>query len=151
MKNLILIILLFTSILSFSQEEKENYKTIAKQFKALYNENDYEAIFNMFDKAMKEALPLASATNFFNQSLKTNIGAIDTMEFYKTKLTAHIYKTSFEKAVMDVFIFLNHANQINGLFVKQHIPSKQLILERNTTKMILPFNEEWFVFWGNFS
>ncbi len=148
MKNNIVILFILFSLFSFSQEEKENYSEVALKFKSFYNESNYQAIFNMFDDSMKKALPLPSATDFFKQSLNEPAGKIMSMEFYKTKQSAHIYKTTFERALLDVLISLDQSDQINGLYVSQHVPDDQVKLERNSTKMILPFNEKWFVFWG---
>lgn len=134
---------------SFSQEEKESYKNIASKFKLFYNEGSYEDIFNMFDASMKTALPLEKALQFFQQNVNDSSGKIVNMVFYKTKQNAHIYKTTFEKAILDILISLDENNGINRLYIVPHKPEDTLpVLKRNITKMILPFNEEWNVIWG---
>ena len=147
MKNILLVLIFISYTISFSQE-KDNYKDVASEFQSLYNAEDYESIFNMYDDNMKVALPLEKSNAFFAQNLKSGLGKIVEMEFYKTKQTAHIYKTTFENAIFDVLISLNQNNAINGFYVSPHKPDNLPKLERNITKMILPFNEEWFVFWG---
>jgi len=43
-------------------------------------------------------------------------------------------------------ITLNDKNEISGLLFKPYAEAKEI--ERNTTKMKLPFKGEWTVFWG---
>ncbi|MCB0446890.1 MAG: peptidoglycan DD-metalloendopeptidase family protein [Gelidibacter sp.] len=148
MKRLILLIAVLVSTYSFSQEEKDNYASVAKSFETFFNEGQYESIFNLFDNEMKAALPLDKTKEFLGSNLRQNLGKIQSMTFLKTKETAHIYKTAFENGLFDILLSLNEANQINGLYVSQHVPDNLPTLERNITKMILPFKEEWFVFWG---
>jgi hypothetical protein len=147
MKQLALFILFFSSF-SFSQEGVDNYDSISDSFKTYYNDGQYESIFNLFNDEMQVALPLDKTKEFLESNLKNNLGQIQSMVFYKKRETAHIYKTTFENGVFDILISLDESDYINGLYVSQHIPENLPTLDRNVTKMILPFNEEWFVFWG---
>ena len=99
---------------------------------------------------MKNALPLDKTKAFFKYNVAP-AGKIKTMTFSKLKSTAHIYKTTFEKAVLDILISLDAKNKINGFYASIHVPDNLPKLERNTTKMILPFKGEWDVFWGGTS
>lgn len=132
-----------SSTISLSQTV-DKYKDVVLKFKSFYNADDYENIFNMYDDKMKVALPLEKSNSFFAENLKVGLGKIKTMEFYKTKQTAHVYKTTFENGIFDIYISLAKNKAINGLFVAPYKPDDF----RNITKMILPFNEEWYVFWG---
>lgn len=132
--------------MSFSQE-KENYKVASKQFMLHFNAADYAAIFNMFDDNMKSSLPKEQAVPFL-KDMTLRLGKIKSMSFSNTKQTAHNYKTTFEDGLKDILIYLNAENEIGGLFVLPHKPNNLPKLNRNTTKMILPFNGEWYVFWG---
>ena len=147
MKKSILYIFIFVSLFSFSQAEKENYKLVSLSFLKYYNEANYEAIFNMFDAKMQAALPKDKALAFFEYNVAP-AGKIKTMEFYEVKQTTNIYKSTFEKATLDVLISLDDKNKINGFYIKPHIPKNLPIVERNSTKMRLPFKGEWTVFWG---
>ncbi len=146
-KYLLLFILMFT-LVSFSQVENEKYKKVALIFESLYNQNDYESIFNMFDANMKAALPVEKTKSFFSENVNAPSGLIKKMEFYKLKQSAHIYKTTFERSTMDVLISLDSDDKINGFYISPYKPSDLPKLERNTSEVRLPFNEEWFVFWG---
>ena len=147
MKNKILYLFVLTSLLSFSQTEQESYAKVSKLFCSEFNAENYQAIFDLFDSNMKAALPKERTLYFFKNNVAP-AGKIEKMEFSELKQTAHIYKTTFEKGVFDILISLNTENEINGFYVKPHIPKNLPVVERNTTKMILPFNEEWTVGWG---
>ncbi len=146
MKKILFIVIILFSIMSFSQE-KDNYKDASKQFMLHFNAANYDAIFNMFDDGMKAALPKEQAVSFL-ENIATDIGKMKSMAFSSTKQTAHIYKTTFDDGLRDVLIYLNAENEIGGLFVSPHKPDNLPKLARNTTKMSLPFNGEWYVFWG---
>ena len=142
-------IVFFTSFLSvFSQEEQVNYAGVAADFRSLYNGGNYEGIFELFDVNMKKALPRQKTVRFFTENVNGIMGGIKDMQFYGLKQGAHIYRTIFDKAVADVLISLDTKNNINGLYISPPKSLDMSILERNSTEMILPFNEEWFVFWG---
>ncbi len=147
MKKRIFILLLLTSSLGYAQTEKENYKKVKETFKTFYNQENYKAIFELFDDVMKKALPLDQTISFFQNNVGP-AGKIVKMEFLKTKEPAHIYKTTFERATLDILISLDTKNNINGFYASLHQDQTAPKIERNTTKMRLPFNEEWTVFWG---
>ena len=144
-------VILFLCMISFSMsiaQEKENYKQVAIKFVDLYNKEDYKSIFELFGADMKAALPLEKTITLFQNNIAP-LGKIKSIEFLKLRQTAHVYKTVLDKAILDFTISLDKDNNINGFFGAQHQPeSKGPKLERNTTKMQLPFNEEWTVVWG---
>jgi len=148
-KKGLFILFLLTSVVSFSQE-KETYKKVVSEFQSFYNEGNYNAIYNMFNYNMKKALPLDKTQAFF-ADLNSKLGKISQIEFSKLKDDAHIYKTTFALGVRDIMFYLDRYNRIGGLLVTYHKPDNLPVLERNTTKMILPFKEEWYVFWGGTS
>ncbi|WP_299532434.1 peptidoglycan DD-metalloendopeptidase family protein [Ulvibacterium sp.] len=133
---------------SHSQEELGNYAVASAEFMALYNNADYEGIFNRFDADMKKALPRERTLRFFTQNVNNIMGNIQSMQFFGFKRGAHLYRTVFDRAVADVLISLNTRNEISGLYISPSKPLDFPLLERNSTPMILPFREEWFVYWG---
>ncbi len=144
------LVFLFLTCLSFGQEQNElsNYADASTKFQSYYNAGDYAGVFDMFDADMKKAMPRENTINFFSQNVNALMGTIEKMEFLEMKQGAHVYRTSFEKAVADIVISLNAQNQINGLFISPVRVIDNPIIERNSVDMILPFKEEWFVFWG---
>jgi murein DD-endopeptidase MepM/ murein hydrolase activator NlpD len=146
LKKGLFILLLLVSVVSFSQE-KANYKKVVSEFQTFYNEGNYQAIYNMFNYKMKKALPLIKTQAFF-ADLNSKLGKISQVEFNKLKEGAHIYKTTFALGVRDIMFYLDDNNRIGGLLVTYFKPDDLQVLERNSTKMKLPFNEEWYVVWG---
>ena len=148
MKNLALYSFFFISFFSFSQTEKEAYKKVSTEFEKNYNLNEFEKIFDMFSIEMKKALPLEKTIEFLT-NLNLQVGKIENREFNKYENGTYAsYKTKFERAILALNISIDNDTKINGLFIKPFQESNLPILERNKTKLILPFNDEWTVFWG---
>jgi murein DD-endopeptidase MepM/ murein hydrolase activator NlpD len=142
--------LLFTFLISnsFAQTETAVYKTIADKFEQHYNNDKYDSIFSMFDAIMQNALPLEKTIEFLT-GLKAQVGQIKNKQFIKyIKGTVAVYKTNFENTLFALNISLDKSSKINGLFVGPYADETQPKLLRNATKLILPFKEEWTVFWG---
>ncbi|MFH6602450.1 peptidoglycan DD-metalloendopeptidase family protein [Maribacter algicola] len=148
MRFVTLLLLLFTFGASFSQEEQGRYAEAATEFMSRYNDRDYIAIFDRFNVDMKKALPREQTLAFFEQNVNNLMGDITEMRFDRIDKGAHIYRTDFERAVAEVLISLTPQNRINGLAIKPLKDDEIPVLERNVTKMALPFNGKWFVFWG---
>ncbi len=150
MRNLIIsIVLLLTVNTALAQKESENQKKVAKAFTENFNSDNAEAIFAMFNPQMKQAVPQDALNNFLS-GLKAQAGKIQSREFIKfSNGTVAFYKTTFERGVFGLNLSIDGDHKINGL---QVIPHQEEVetpkLTRNTTPMILPFKEEWSVFWG---
>lgn len=148
MKKLSIIILILLPFFSIGQNEKEISKKVSAEFVEYYNSDKYQDIFELFSDEMKTALPIEQTIDFL-KSIKTQAGKIENKEFIEYKNGNYAsYKTHFERAIFSVNISLDNKSKINGLFVQPFQESKLPKLERNTTELILPFNEEWTVFWG---
>jgi len=148
MKNIILTALITLTMSNlFGQTEKATNKTVANNFERNYNSDNYEAIYNMFDIQMQKALPLDKTIDFLT-GLKTQAGRISKREFVKYEQTYATYKTNFERALFSVNISIDNNSKINGLFVKPFKESNLPKIERNVTKLSLPFKGEWTVVWG---
>ena len=148
MRKCIVLIIVFVSFSGNAQEEFGNYAGISSRFMALYNGGDYDGIFKLFDVDMKKALPREQTIEFLANNVNKTMGLIQKMEFNKLRNGAHVYRTTFDNAVADITISLNPNNEINGLYIAPARTIEKPVIERNITEMILPFNEEWFVFWG---
>ena len=148
MKNIILTALMTLTMSSlFGQTEKATSKTVANDFERNYNSDNYQAIHDMFDIQMQKALPLDKTIDFLT-GLKTQAGKILKREFVKYEQTYATYKTNFERALFSVNISIDNNSKINGLFVKPFKESNLPKIERNATKLNLPFKGEWTVVWG---
>ena len=149
MKN-ILFALILTFILNdiFGQSEKTIYKVIADKFENEYNQSNYDSIFALFSIEMQNALPIDKTEEFF-KGLKSQAGQITQREFINFENQSYAsYKTKFERGLFAVNISVDNNSKINGLFVKPFKTNNLPKIERNQTKLTLPFNETWNVFWG---
>ena len=132
----------------FGQTEKATFKTVANNFQTQYNKSNYDSIFAMFSPEMQNALPLDKTKDFL-RDLKSQAGQITKRQFVKyVNGTYASYKTNFERALFAVNISIDNNSKINGLFVNPFTDDNLPKIERNTTKLQLPFNGEWTVVWG---
>lgn len=148
MKKVTTVLVLLVSSFSFAQGELGNYTTMTAEFTERYNSGDYQGVFDLFNSDMKKALPRERTIEFFTQNVNSLMGNIVEMKFTRLKQGAHVYRTSFDRALADITISLDAKNQINGLYISPVKPDATNSFERNSTKMIVPFKEEVFVFWG---
>ena len=150
MKNKIsIIIMILIANLTFAQTETAELKKVAGEFESNYNADKVESIFSMFSNDMKKAVPLNKLTEFLT-GLKSQAGNITNREFVRYENgNVALYKTNFERAVYGLNISVDDNSKINGLLVKPFRDVSNLPkIERNVTKLILPFYGEWTVFWG---
>jgi murein DD-endopeptidase MepM/ murein hydrolase activator NlpD len=148
MKKYITTILLCTIIFTaFAQTEKAINKTVADNFEKNYNESNYDQIFLSFSPEMQQALPIDKTKEFFT-GLKTQAGKITKKTFVEYQKSYASYKTNFEQALFAVNISVDGNAKINGFLVQPFKENNLPKLNRNTTKLILPFKNEWTVMWG---
>ncbi len=147
MKSISAILIACLPLLVFSQPEKAAYKAVADSFEQRYNRGDYAAIFASFGPEMQKALPLEQTEEFL-AGLMQQAGRIEQRNFSWYEQSYACYKTRFERALFSLNISLGRDHFINGLFIRPFKERNQPVLKRNTTKMALPFTEEWTVIWG---
>ena len=96
---------------------------------------------------MQSALPLEK-TKYFLAGLNLQAGKIQKREFVKYKSTYAIYKTQFDKTLFALNISVDNDSKINGFLVNAFSDENLPKIDRNKTKMSLPFQDEWTVVWG---
>ncbi|MBT8265408.1 MAG: peptidoglycan DD-metalloendopeptidase family protein [Bacteroidia bacterium] len=147
MKNLSIIFLLISSLMSFGQAEDAAYDEAMDNFLIHFNEQQFDSIHDMFAESMKKAIPLAmlkmQMEGFYQMA-----GVIKDFSLLKDVEGGKVFKVDHEKNSWEYRIVLNTDNEIIGLRPQPYISPDVKIIERNTTKMILPFKEEWYVYWG---
>lgn len=144
---MLLILILMVNTIIWAQTEKATDKVILNSFERYYNASQYDSIFNLFAPVMKQALPLEQTKDFLN-TLKRQAGNITKREFIRYNGTSGIYKSSFEKTTLSLNVSTDENLKINGLFIKPYTEDNIPAMERNITKLILPFHGEWTVVWG---
>jgi hypothetical protein len=146
MRYLLLFVLCAIFAFANAQEEDERYRKVANAFMASYNQEDYASVYEMFNPEMQEFLSLEKTAEFLGKNIRGGAGDLKQMNFEKKMGPSHVYKSTFELGVRDIYLSLDKANRISGMQVKPHVA--QARLDQNTTPMDLPFQGEWFVFWG---
>ena len=104
-----------------AQQESIISKKVTNEFQKKYNANDYEGIFNMFAKEMKDFLPHDKTLTFLN-TLNAQAGKIIERTFIKySQGNVALYKTKFERALVALYISVDANSKINGLMVKPFV------------------------------
>lgn len=146
MRLFCLLVCLACCINGFSQEDQRS-KDAASKFESLYNAGKYNDIFAMFNPAMQTALPADKTNTFFTQ-VKTQAGNLKQRAFERYEAGFASYKAEFERVTFRLNIAVDDAGLIGGLFIKPYVADMTPKPERNSVKLILPFKDEWTVFWG---
>ncbi|WP_298478538.1 M23 family metallopeptidase [uncultured Maribacter sp.] len=142
------VIYIFTTSLSFAQTEKVTDKKISEDFEQKFNSGNFNGIFDLFSIEMKNTLS-KNDTNEYLSTLKKQTGQIQNREFNKyVKGTFASYITKFEYGVFSLHISTDNQSKINGLFIEPFVEVILPKIERNTTKLVLPFKDKWTVTWG---
>ena len=133
----------------FAQVEKDNFKAVSTKILKYFNEGDNKSIVTMFSPGMNKALPIDKFTKF-STGLKADMGSIKRISFFRLQrqvgVETALYKAFFEKGLLEMDITLNENDEIDALYFKPYTEAKEII--RNTTKMKLPFKDEWTLTWG---
>ena len=142
-----LLSVLFLLHMQGQETESEHHKAVVDQLEKNYNANDYGAVFSAFSGAMQEALPMQETEKFFT-GVKTTYGKIVEREFIQREQLTARYKMRGERGTFVLIITVSAENKILGLFIKPFAENELPKMERTKTGLILPFNEEWTLFWG---
>ncbi|QNJ99210.1 peptidoglycan DD-metalloendopeptidase family protein [Constantimarinum furrinae] len=146
MKNHILVILLF--IASHSVAQTESYQIALEDFKTHFNNSDAQAIFDMMNGTMQEQLGFDNVQNIVT-SFRRNLGEISDFKFLSSEGITEIYETTFENGKQNISFSLNDKNLLNGLrFYPAQEEDVVAKMERNQSRLSLPFKGEWFTVWG---
>jgi hypothetical protein len=140
MRNFLLVLVLACSSIHLCAQTETPTTT---KFVSYYNTERYDSMFSMFANGMKTALP-ADKTNEFFKGLQSQAGKITNTKFIKQQPPFALYKTTFEKAIFTLSIAVDNNAKIAGF---SFTPYKN-VMERNISKMKLPFKGEWMVVWG---
>jgi len=122
----------------------------SEKFVEYFNQSDSKSVHNMFSVEMKQAVPLTQLEEVLSQ-FSRQYGVIKEKEFIRYENTYGIFKLEFlknksSKEYSTLKISLNEKSEINGLLFAPWV--EHPILVRNESKLILPFEGEWWVFWG---
>ncbi len=149
MKRQLWVWMVLWPVLLGAQQESPDYREWSQHFRDYFNAGQYDSIYARFDDTMKSQLTAAATRTLLEEQVRGASGSILSMEFSKLRGSAHIYKTTFERATLDLLFSLDGSGRLNGFYIFPHTPVAEVpVLERNKTSMDLPLQGEWFVFWG---
>ena len=139
-----LIFLLFTQLLV---AQTPSYVGVMEKFQQAYNERNAEAIYDMFNMRMQQAVN-QETTNQIITSLQTRHGMMKSFDFLENEGSLERFVAHFERGKQTIQISLDEQENISGLLFKPITDSRPPKFERNTTKLGLPFRGKWFTVWG---
>jgi len=147
-KFILVVIFVFSLSATLAQDAPAaRFERVAERMAKAINEADYPGIQADFGRVMLDALPLDKLTNVF-QSISSEYGKIQKLgEPRYTPPDQAVIPAHFERGILDIKIVLDVHDKIIGLWFLPHtadIPT----LEKNETKLSLPFKGRWLVFWG---
>jgi murein DD-endopeptidase MepM/ murein hydrolase activator NlpD len=149
MKKKYIVIVMFLSVLLVAATEASTArfeKVVNRMVKAI-NEADYPGIQTDFAKVMLDAFPLEKSKPFF-ANMTSYYGKIQKLDLPRyTPPNQAVFPAHFERGFLDIKIVLDNTDKIVGLWFLPHTENVQ-VPEKNQTKLSLPFNDKWFVYWG---
>lgn len=132
---------------ALAQQETPQAKSVIKLFTKYLNAGNYSLICNLFTEKAKLKFPPERTIAFLDQ-LKNRYGNIKNTAFFSVENTFTTYLTDLDKGQVIIGIAVDSLQKINGLYARPSQTTTLPKVERNTIKLILPFNGEWTVFWG---
>jgi len=125
----------------------QRFKVIVYRMIDAINNKDFPRIQQDFDKVMLDAFPLKKSQPFFKNMI-ADYGKIKKLVTPRlVPPNQAIIPAQFENAILDIKIVLNDQDKIIGLWFLPHTPAIN-VPERHSAKLCLPFEGQWFVFWG---
>jgi murein DD-endopeptidase MepM/ murein hydrolase activator NlpD len=128
--------------------EPANYRLFIDRFTTDFNKANWDAIVSNSSGQFLKSIPAKKLTDFL-AGIKEAFGKIASTRFkYFDEKRSAVYYTTLEKTSFNFFVSLDTQNKITRLVVLDPNYNEDLPLRRNKTKMQLPFDGEWFTFWG---
>jgi len=121
-------------------------KVVNRMVKAI-NEKDYAGTGEDFDQNMEDFFPLEKRKPFF-ENLLAQYGKIQKLgEPRLDQPSQAIFVAQCERGSLDITVWLDNNDKVIGLLFLPHKPDIP-VLEKNETKLSLPFKSKWLVVWG---
>jgi murein DD-endopeptidase MepM/ murein hydrolase activator NlpD len=144
-QSFLFLVVLTLSAASFSQTAE--YDATMRRFQKKYNEQDGQAVFDMMDANMQQSLSLPKLSAILD-SFYTNFGIMESYQFETREGIVEVFLAQFEKGKQMIHIVANSEEKLSGLLFKPYDVEGKGKLDRNITKLQLPFKGEWFTYWG---
>ena len=150
MRKIFAFLMLVAGVGVFAQSTTPNQKRFVEVGKKIgegYNAIDYRRIIAEFDHEMKKALPFEVLQPLLDE-IRRELGAITRMGTPK-EMNPNVatLAVEFERGILDLELAIDQSNKISGLYFKPFTPPIP-VPEHNATSLRLPFDGEWYIFWG---
>jgi len=142
----LVITLLLLSMTARAQADDERFAAATKQLVKAVNTDNQKAIQALFAPGMQAALPPEKSGPFFRGVVQANGKLIEIGPPSVSGATATLLIKA-ERGAWEFLVTLDEMDRIAGLYIRPPKPQTPA-LPRNRTEMSLPFQGEWFVFWG---
>ena len=128
----------------------QRFTKVVKKLIGAINNNDSAAIQASFDAQMQQILPPDKATPFFREVV-TAVGKLKDAGVPQVTGPSAIVRVTAERGAVDFKITLDASDKISSLLVTPSgsgPAADATAVPRSRTPMQLPFQGEWYVFWG---
>ncbi len=142
--------LLITEAAGEASASAQRFTKAANKLIQAINRGDSAAIEASFDAQMKQFLPPEKATPFF-RGLVSAAGKLKDAGAPRVTGPTAIVRVTAERGAWDFKITLDASDKISGLSVTppgSGPAAESTAVPRSRTPMQLPFQGEWYVFWG---
>jgi murein DD-endopeptidase MepM/ murein hydrolase activator NlpD len=136
------------SVTVMAQSNQEKVRQTAEMFVAAYNSKDSARIEKEFNAEMSAAVTSVKLKKFIDET-ESQFGKIVKLETPNfVAPTVAVFPVEFERGKLNLLIALDAQGKIGGLRLSPVELPKPRNINRNQTKLALPFKGEWFVVWG---
>ncbi|MGZ7032393.1 MAG: peptidoglycan DD-metalloendopeptidase family protein [Thermoanaerobaculia bacterium] len=148
---------IITTLLIASPCRPADFEAAAREVLANIVAKNYTAAAKNFDDRMMAALPPAKLREVMENQILPQIGAFRAVRDVKTMTdsgyTIIVLVSEFEKGPINVQVAFDTSGKVAGLFFKPAQPPAEpaattFAAYETKTNLRLPFDGEWFVFWG---
>jgi hypothetical protein len=127
-------------------------ETRARQLLADIVAGNYEAAAKDFNAQMMAGLPPAKLKEVFERQIAPHVGAFQSAGDAEVSNGTVTLPVKFEKAAANFVVVFDEAGKVAGLWIRppaEPPPAETRFADYKTkTSLQLPFDGEWFVFWG---
>ena len=138
-----------TIFLSQAVAQSEVATNVEQLFVSHFNNGDYTKIHELFSSELKESLPQGDIITMF-EGLKLGVGSILSSEYKITdQADFNHFKTTFEKAILDVSLSTNDDQEITGLTITPYVEEdilRNVVNQLDTVDNILSKKQKALIF-----
>ena len=146
MKNIALTVIFLICTTVVLSQAKKSTDALA-QFQEYYNAENGEAIYTMLGDSFQKNIGLKSMKQLMAR-FQDNYGNLISYKFLEGSSDVDTFEGTFEKGKQNIAIAVNADGEIYGLLFKPAENNRPPKFERNSTKLRLPFEGDWFTVWG---